>query len=98
MEFEFTGEAIEWRGPAPYVFVAMPEEMAGVLADHVTLFSYGWGCIPAKVTAGDTTVTTSLFPRDGGYLVPLKVALRRPEGIELGDLVTLRVEVAEPKL
>jgi hypothetical protein len=27
MEWTFTGEVIEWRGPAPYLFVAMtPEE------------------------------------------------------------------------
>lgn len=93
MEFEFTGTAFEWRGPAPYVFVAVPDENAAALAENVQLLTYGWGCIPARVTAGETTVTTSLMPRDGGYVVPLKVALRRPEGIELGDQVTLRVEV-----
>ena len=27
MEWTFTGEVIEWRGPAPYLFVAMtPDE------------------------------------------------------------------------
>lgn len=93
MEFAFAGEAFEWRGPAPHVFVRMPEPDAALLAENLGALSYGWGCIPAVVTIGDTTVTTSLMPKDGGYVVPLKVALRRPEGIEAGDVVTLRVAV-----
>ena len=43
------------------------------------------------MTIGSTTVTTSLFPKDGGYLVPLKDALRKPEGVSNED--TVRVEL-----
>lgn len=93
--YQVVGEVIEWRGPAPHHFVALPDDLAQELADDVAHLSYGWGCIPAEVTLGDTTVATSLMPRDGGYLVPLKVALRRPEGVELGDVVSLRVTVAD---
>lgn len=38
-------------------------------------------------------MTTSLIPKDGVYLVPLKVALRRPEGIDDGDAVRVRLHV-----
>jgi hypothetical protein len=34
-----------------------------------------------------------LIPRDDVYLVPLKVALRRPEGIDDGDVVHVRLSV-----
>lgn len=88
-----TGEVIEWRGPAPHHFVAVSADVAEELTADVAQLSYGWGCIPARVTLGTTSVSTSLMPRNGGYLVPLKVALRRPEGVELGDEVTLHVEV-----
>jgi len=58
--------------------------------------SYGWGCIAATVTLGVTTFTSALMPRQQRYLVPMKVAVRRTEGVDLGDVVTLRVEIAEP--
>jgi hypothetical protein len=45
------------------------------------------------VNLGDTEWTTSLFPKDGAYLVPLKVAVRRAEGVELGDVVELRLTI-----
>jgi hypothetical protein len=36
---------------------------------------------------------TSLFLRADLYLVPLKVAVRRAEGVELGDVVTVRLHL-----
>jgi predicted nucleic acid-binding protein len=49
--------------------------------------------IPEQVRIGATEVTTSLMPKDGVYLVPLKVALRRAEGIGDGDDVRGRLHV-----
>jgi hypothetical protein len=56
--------------------------------------SYGWGCIPVTARIGGTTWTTSLFPKDERYLVPVKVAVRRAEGLELGDMAEVRLELA----
>ena len=43
--------------------------------------------IPVTVHLGDSTWTTSLWPKDGGYIVPLKLAVRRAEGVEVDDVV-----------
>ncbi len=90
---EFDGVVWEWRGPAPYHFVSVPEDECVELAEAAALVSYGWGMIPVTVTVGDTSVTTSLWPKDGGYVVPLKDKLRAAEGIALGDVVTVRLSV-----
>ena len=91
MELEFSGPVVEWRGPAPYYFVALPENEAGVVDDHKAMLTYGWGAIPATVQVGNTEFTTSLFPRDGGYLLPLKDKVRHAEGIEEGAVVQVRL-------
>ena len=91
VDLEFSGAVIEWRGPAPYYFVPLPENEAGVVDDHKSLLTYGWGVIPVAGRVGRTDFTTSLFPKDGGYLLPLKDAVRRAEGIEQGDVVDLRL-------
>lgn len=88
-EFEFTGDLFEWRGPAPFYFVSVPDDIAAEIKILAPMVTYGWGVIPATVTIGATTITTSLFPKDGGYLVPLKDAIRKPENITLGDAVTM---------
>ena len=89
----FSGAVWHWRGPSPYHFVTVPEEQCEVLREVAADVSYGWGVVPVTGRVGDTTFTTSLFPRDGGYVVPLKDAVRRAEGIELGDTVTVRLSI-----
>jgi hypothetical protein len=42
-----------------------------------------------------TEVRTSLIPKDGVYLLPRKAALRRPEGIDDGDVVRVHLSVGE---
>jgi hypothetical protein len=84
---------IEWRGPAPYLFVAVPEDEAAVIESVAAGISYGWGMIPADVTIGETTWYTALWPKDGAYVVPLKVRIRRAERIELDDVVTVRLSL-----
>ncbi len=93
MDVEFTGPVFEWRGPAPHHFVSVPDDVAEDLAELASLVTYGWGLIPATVRIGGTEWTTSLWPKDGGYVVPLRLAVRRTEGIEVGDAVSLRLTV-----
>lgn len=90
MDWEFEGEVVVWRGPAPYVFVEMPEPMSADLKEEARELIY-WGQVPVRAVVGRTEFTTALFPKDGRYLVPLRVAIRRAEGIEEGDVVTVRL-------
>ena len=91
IELDFEGLVVHWRGPAPFHFVAVPEDECREIADVAPLVTYGWGAIPAAVQIGETAWSTSLFPRHGGYLLPLRDRVRAAEGIELGDTVAVRM-------
>jgi hypothetical protein len=93
MDLEFSGEVWHWRGPSPFHFVTVPDAEAALLEEIAPMVSYGWGMIPVAVRIGETRWTTSLFPKDGSYVVPLKAAIRRAEGIGIGDVPTLRLTV-----
>lgn len=93
MELEFEADVIHWCGPSPYYFVAVPEAMCDDLRVAARDVSYGWGVVPVTVRVGGTTWTTSLFPKDGGYLVPLKDRVRAAENILPGDAVELVLTV-----
>lgn len=93
MNLEFSGKIWVWRGPAPYYFVTVPADQSDalrVVSGHVT---YGWGMIPVTVHIGRTTWKTALWPKDGAYIVPLKVHVRKAEHLDEGDEVTIRLEV-----
>ena len=85
-----------WRGPAPFHFVTVPEDESFDLEAISSAVSYGWGCIPVGARIGSTHWKTSLFPKDGGYIVPIKTAVRRAERLELGDVVDVRLTTPPP--
>jgi uncharacterized protein DUF1905 len=93
MNLEFSGEMWFWKGPAPWHFVTVPEEDCDELETASAVVSYGWGMIPVKAQIEETGWKTSLFPKDGRYIVPVKAWVRKAEGLEPGDLVTIRLIV-----
>jgi hypothetical protein len=93
VELVFTGRVIEWRGPSPYYFVPVPDEESADIREVAAMATYGWGVIPVDVRVGESTFSTSLFPKDGGYLMPLKDAVRKPQGLTAGDDVTVQMTV-----
>jgi len=74
------------------MFAKVPDKQAEQIKEVSEMLTYGWGVIPCTVTIGKTSATTSLFPKDGGYLVPIKVALSKPENIGLGQSVKIQLE------
>ena len=93
MHIEFSGRIFFWQGPAPWFFVTVPEKESQDLKAISAIVTYGWGVIPVHVRVGKTEWTTSLFPKDGLYLVPIKASVRKAEDLEEGDEVTIRLEV-----
>ena len=93
MDMEFDGKIWFWKGPAPFYFITVPEEQSRDIKAISSLVTYGWGVIPVHVRIGDTEWQTSLFPKDGRYLVPIKDKVRKAEKLKEGDKVTLRLEV-----
>lgn len=93
MIIEFSGTIFYWRGPAPFFFVTIPAKPSRDIKAVSSLVTYGWGVIPVTVQIGQTVFTTSLFPKDGRYLVPLKVSVRKAENLEEGDKVNVRLEI-----
>ena len=92
MEFEFEGRVVEWRGPAPFYFVAIPNEES----DDIKLVAKGieyWGQVPVTARISDTEFTTALFPKDGRYLLPLRDAVRRSARIAVDQVVAVELNV-----
>ena len=93
MVIEFEGEIFYWRGPAPYLFVAVPEEPSSDIKEISAIVTYGWGVIPVHVRIGKTEWKTSLFPKDGRYLVPIRMSVQKSENLEVGDSVVIQLKV-----
>jgi hypothetical protein len=92
MEFAFEGAVVEWRGPAPFYFLAIPEEESADIKVVAKGIEY-WGQVPVTVRIGGIQFSTALFPKDGRYLLPLKRAVRKAAGIAVDQLVAVELSV-----
>lgn len=87
MALAFEAELIFWHGPAPFVFAPLPEAESAAIREAAGELSYGWGCIPVVARVGRTEWKTSLFPKDGRYLMPIKVMVQKAEGLFVGAMI-----------
>jgi hypothetical protein len=93
VELEFSGAVWEWRGPAPFFFVTVPDEQSRRLQAVSPGVTYGWGMVPVHARIGRTEWRTALWPKDGRYVVPLKAAVHRAEEVDDGDTITVALTV-----
>jgi hypothetical protein len=92
VQFRFEATVIDWRGPSPFFFAPIPQDLAADLRQVAQLVTYGWGMIPVEAAIGGVAFKTSLFPKDNTYLLPIRVAVRRKTGVTAGD--SIMVEMA----
>ncbi|MBA3942846.1 MAG: DUF1905 domain-containing protein [Sphingopyxis sp.] len=101
--FEVITPLWRWQSataPAAWFFVTI----AGDAADGIRLAAMsgqwldkrgGFGSARVEARIGDTVWKTSVFPHreSGGWLLPVKAAVRRAEGLAEGDEVTVSVSL-----
>lgn len=97
MQFTFSNPLFEWRGPSPFYFVEIPQEVSDEIKIVAKELSYGWGVIPVTAEIEGTVFTTSLFPKDGAYLLPVKDAVRKATKISKGDLIEVALDLGRTK-
>jgi hypothetical protein len=89
------------KAPASWHFLTIDGELAEAIHALALMRRLeggqkrGWGSMKVRATVGDTSWETSIFPAKelGGFLLPMKAAVRKAEGLVAGDLVTVSVTV-----
>lgn len=93
LRLSFHTTIIEWRGPAPFFYAPLPGAHAAEIERIKKHASYGWGVIPVTAEIAGVSFTTSLFPKNGTYLLPVKDAVRRKTGVTVGDAIDVELTV-----
>ncbi len=95
----FDAELWMWdaRRADSWTFVSLPAEAPEEISDLSGGSRRGLGSLRVRVTVGGSTWTTSIFPGGGrgGYVLPIKRAVRRAEALAVGDIATVSVELID---
>ena len=94
-EFKCKGEIFEWRGPAPFYFVALGSRAAGIVKERARELSYGWGVIHIHGEIKKRPFDTAMIPKDGTYLLPIKDAVRKILNLEVGDTISIQFNLGK---
>ena len=95
--FSFEATVIYWRGPSPFFYAPVPDAQSEEIRRVARFVTYGWGVIPVEATIAGVTFTTSLFPKDGAYLLPLKDAVRKKANVTAGDTIAVEMTLRPAK-
>lgn len=95
----FESELWIWRsaGGTGWHFITLPESARDAVKREIEgLPRKGFGSVRVRVTVGKSTFETSLFPAKefGSYLLPVKAAVRKANGLEAGDVVDVVLEIS----
>ncbi len=99
-----TGTLWLWTGPegaAAWHFVTINGDAADTVKAHEVMrrLEYGagrgFGSVKVNARIGETRWATSIFPskESGGWLLPVKLAVRKAENLAAGDAVEVEVEL-----
>lgn len=93
MEHRFSAPLWVYPGEAGWRFVTVAPEVADDI--EATAEPGGFGSVRVRVTVGNTTWETSLFPSkaEESYVLPVKAPVRKAEGLNDGDLLDVRLTV-----
>ncbi len=95
LDFTFTAELWEWQGKGSWVFVTLPADLSADIKHFTRHLPRGFGSVRVAVSVGATTWKTSVFPHkeQGGYILPIKKAVRTAEALTIGDTVDFAISV-----
>ncbi|MBT6254062.1 DUF1905 domain-containing protein [Candidatus Uhrbacteria bacterium] len=82
-----------YPGKATWHFVTLNKAATKAVEKIKPVKRKGWGSIPINITVGSSTWKTSIFPgKNGEYIIPIKAAIRKKEGLEKDSTVNMYIE------
>ena len=93
---QFRAKLWRYNGKAVWYFLTLPKGLSAEIKALHGLGGSAWGSLRVNASIGSTQWKTSIFPdsKAGAYLLPVKAAVRRAEGIDDGDSVKVTLGLA----
>lgn len=94
---EFAAELWIWqaRQDETWTFVSLPEDASEDIRELTDGARRGFGSVRVRVLLGTSTWTTSIFPSQDVFVLPVKKAVRKAQGLQPGDLAQVSVELLD---
>ena len=94
-EYAITANVWLYQGAGAWHFVTIPKNISDEIKVRYSDLIRGWGSLRVRVTVGQTHWATSIFfdKESSCYILPIKIAVRKAEGIVLDRDVSFILEL-----
>jgi hypothetical protein len=84
-------------GENPWYFVTLPPDQSDEIDELTAATRRGFGSVRVRVTVGQTTWATSIFPdtKRQSYVLPIKKQVRLSEGLEVDQPVDVTLVLVD---
>ncbi|WP_033337641.1 DUF1905 domain-containing protein [Catenuloplanes japonicus] len=96
MIIEFEAPLWEWDArQESWTFVSLPADVSEDITHLTAGLRRGFGAVKVRAAIGRSEWSTSIFPDKarGSYVLPVKRAVREKNGLVVGGVATVTVEV-----
>lgn len=94
--YKFKSKVVIWAGEqGAWHFAYVPKKESAEIKKNFEKYKRGWGSFRVVAKVGRTTWATSIFPdsRSNAYVLPLKSAVRKTEGIFESDTISIEIKI-----
>ena len=93
--FSMRSKVKRFPGMEAWHFAEVPVKTSAQIKKIFGHMARGWGSLRVQAVIGDTSWKSSIFPdkKSKTYVLPLKIAVRKAEGITSGKTIALKLEV-----
>ena len=94
LDFAFEAPLWRWKGGS-WHFITLPADISEDIKAFASEARRGFGSVRVSARIGETVWRTSLFPSKdlGAFLLPVKAAVRKAEGLAIDTDVRVALEV-----
>ena len=95
LQYTFQAQLWRWAANASWVFVTVPPDESDEIDEQMGSQAGGFGALKVAVRIGGSAWRTSIFPSadKGGYVLPVKKAIRTAQGVDVDDIVVVHIDV-----
>lgn len=95
MIYKFQGQVRLWPANEKFFLLPLPKDISAEIFEISEGLTNGWGSLRVESRIGSTVWQTSIFPdtKLGIFELPLKAAVRKANGLEVGSIAECEIEL-----
>ncbi|WGL59796.1 DUF1905 domain-containing protein [Pigmentibacter sp. JX0631] len=95
LQYSFESKLWKYKGEKGWYFLTLSKELSRLIKKNHFSSEEGWGRLRVTCNMGRSVWSTAIWydSKFEAYLLPIKIAVRKKEGVEEGDILKCSLKI-----